>query len=161
MLDIEEVDPGAPVTHSNTGLRYIVTDLADDEVLLTPDKDGMQDLLVPVALFEAEFVLSGNYRAAGTRRKGKGKSRARAQAPPRPAPSGPKMKGRIKKMVRDRGFGFIRGDDGNEVFFHRSGMSTAEYDVLNEGDVVEYVIQESGRGPRAESVRNIVAGAEG
>ncbi|MBW2714100.1 MAG: cold shock domain-containing protein [Deltaproteobacteria bacterium] len=71
------------------------------------------------------------------------------------------MKGRIKKMVRDRGFGFIRGDDGNEVFFHRSGMSTAEYDVLNEGDVVEYVIQESGRGPRAENVRNVAAGAEG
>lgn len=160
MLDIEEVDPGAPVTHSNTGLRYVVTDLTDDEVLLTPDTEGMQDLLVPLALFETEFVLRGDYRAAGQRRRGKGKSRARSQAPPRPAPTGPKMKGRIKKMVRDRGFGFIRGDDGNEVFFHRSGMSTTEYDVLNEGDVVEYVIQESGRGPRAENVRN-VAVAEG
>ncbi|MBW2713241.1 MAG: hypothetical protein JRC77_05760, partial [Deltaproteobacteria bacterium] len=59
MLDIEEVETGAPVTHSNTGLRYVVSDLADDEVLLSPDKEGMQDLLVPLALFESEFVLSG------------------------------------------------------------------------------------------------------
>ena len=57
-------------------------------------------------------------------------------------PSGPKCKGSIKKMVRDRGFGFIRGDDGKEVFFHRSGLNAAEYDNLNEGDAVEYVVQE-------------------
>ena len=44
-------------------------------------------------------------------------------------------------MVRDRGFGFIRGDDGKEVFFHRSGLNAADYDVLSEGDTVEYVVQ--------------------
>ena len=56
-------------------------------------------------------------------------------------------------MVRDRGFGFIRGDDGKEVFFHRSGLNAAEYDNLNEGDTVEYVVQEGPRGARAENVR--------
>ncbi len=161
MLDIEEVDTGAPVTHKNTGLRYTVADLGDDEILLSPSASDAQDLLVPVELFESEFVLSGDYRAGGPRRRGRGRGRSNQQAAPRPVPTGPKMKGRIKKMVRDRGFGFIRGDDGNEVFFHRSGMSTAEYDVLNEGDIVEYVIQESGRGPRAENVRNIVGAAAG
>ena len=74
------------------------------------------------------------------------------------APVGPKSKGRIKKMVRDRGFGFIRGDDGKEVFFHRSGMNGSDYDQVNEGDVVEYVIQEGPRGARAEHVRTISAG---
>ena len=56
-------------------------------------------------------------------------------------------------MVRDRGFGFIRGDDGKEVFFHRSGLNAAEYDSLSEGDFVEYVVQEGPRGARAENVR--------
>jgi CspA family cold shock protein len=70
------------------------------------------------------------------------------------------MKGRIKKMVRDRGFGFIRGDDGKEVFFHRSGLGAADYDALSEGDYVEYQIQESPRGPRAENVRGVAEGSE-
>ena len=56
-------------------------------------------------------------------------------------------------MVRDRGFGFIRGNDGKEVFFHRSGLNAADYDGLNEGDSVEYVVQEGPRGARAENVR--------
>jgi CspA family cold shock protein len=58
-------------------------------------------------------------------------------------------------MVRDRGFGFIRGDDGKEVFFHRSGLNAAEYDILSEGDFVEYVVQEGPRGARAENVRGV------
>ena len=58
-------------------------------------------------------------------------------------------------MVRDRGFGFIRGDDGKEVFFHRSGMNGSDYDSISEGDTVEYVIQEGPRGSRAEHVRQI------
>ncbi|MCZ6783909.1 MAG: cold shock domain-containing protein [Proteobacteria bacterium] len=62
----------------------------------------------------------------------------------------------MKKMVRDRGFGFIRGDDGKEVFFHRSGLNAADYDALSEGDAVEYVVQEGPRGARAENVRQAV-----
>jgi CspA family cold shock protein len=73
----------------------------------------------------------------------------------RALPSGPKVQGQIKKLVRERGVGFVRGDDGKEVFFHRSGMTTGDYDNLGEGDVVEYVIQEGPRGPRAELVRAV------
>ena len=63
------------------------------------------------------------------------------------------MRGRIKKLVRERGFGFVRGDDGKEVFFHRSGLGATDYDSLSEGDAVEYVVQEGPRGARAENVR--------
>jgi CspA family cold shock protein len=70
-------------------------------------------------------------------------------------PAGPKQKGKIKKMVRERGFGFIRGDDGKEVFFHRSGLNGSDYDLLSEGDTVEYVVSEGARGPRAENVRAV------
>ena len=76
-------------------------------------------------------------------------------------PTGPKCRGKIKKMVRDRGFGFIRGDDGKEVFFHRSGLNAADYDALSEGDNVEYVVQEGPRGPRAENVRQVAEVAAG
>ena len=79
----------------------------------------------------------------------------RRAAATRTVPSGPKVKGKIKKLVRDRGFGFVRGDDGKEVFFHRSGLGATDYDSLSEGDIVEYVVQEGPRGARAENVRAV------
>ena len=149
MIALEEIDPGSRVTHKNTGLQYSVVDLGDDEVLLSPESAGLQDLVVPVDLFRNEFVMGDRYSAP--RSRGRGRSRRSGPA----VPQGPKAKGRIKKMVRDRGFGFIRGDDGKEVFFHRSGLTGADYDALSEGDTVEYVIQEGPRGPRAEFVRAV------
>lgn len=159
MLSLEEIEPGTEVTHKNTGLRYSITDITDAEVLLSPETADLQDLLIPIELFREEFVATARY-SVGRGRGGRGGGRrgARRSSAPR-APSGPKVKGRIKKMVRDRGFGFIRGDDGKEVFFHRSGLGAADYDALSEGDLVEYQIMESPRGPRAENVRGILEDA--
>ena len=126
MLQLDAIETGSRVTHKNTGLRYTVADLGEEEVLLSPDNAEFQDLLVPAA-----------------------------ERPAAAGPAGPKTRGRIKKMVRDRGFGFIRGEDGKEVFFHRSGLNAGDYDALNEGDSVEYVVQEGPRGARAESVRAV------
>ena len=151
MLSLEEVDSGARVTHKNTGLRYTVSDLGDDEVLLSPDNADFQDLMVPIELFRQEFILGERFASA----RGRGGRRpARRSATPQVA-TGPKARGRIKKMVRERGFGFIRGEDGKEVFFHRSGLNASDYDSLNEGDLVEYQIQEGPRGARAENVRGV------
>lgn len=144
MLTLEELEPGSSVTHKNTGLRYQIIDVGDDEVLLSPESSEMEDLVVPLGLFQQEFALTGAFRQP------KGRSRRRPAAR---MPTGPKARGRIKKMVRDRGFGFIRGDDGKEVFFHRSGLQSTDYDALSEGDSVEYVVQEGPRGARAENVR--------
>jgi CspA family cold shock protein len=147
MLQLDQIETGSRVTHKNTGLRYTVADLGEEEVLLSPDNSEFQDLLVPVDLFRQEFIASDRYSA--------GRGRPRARRPAAAAPTGPKTRGRIKKMVRDRGFGFIRGDDGKEVFFHRSGLNAGDYDALNEGDTVEYVVQEGPRGARAENVRAV------
>ncbi len=153
MLSIDEIESGLLVTHKNTSLKYSVVDMGDDEVLLSPEQEGLQDLTVPLPLFREEFVSTDRFRGRAPRRGGsRGRGRRRGAAQPQ-APSGPKCKGKIKKMVRDRGFGFIRGDDGKEVFFHRSGLNAADYDGLSEGDVVEYVVQEGPRGARAENVR--------
>jgi cold shock protein len=154
MLMIEDITPGVAVVHKNTGLRYAVVDVSADEVLLSPESDdGMQDLMVPVSLFCEEFIASERYAAPR-------RPRARGRRPPaaRAMPTGPKVRGRVKKLVPERGFGFVRGDDGKEVFFHRSGLGPNEYDSLSEGDLVEYVVQEGPRGPRAENVRMVVEG---
>ena len=153
MLPMDEIEPGLLVTHKATGFRYSVVDHEGDEVLLSPEQTGLQDLTVPLELFQTEFVASERFRATGPRRGGKSRGKKRPGSAAQ-APSGPKCRGKIKKMVRDRGFGFIRGDDGKEVFFHRSGLNAAEYDGLSEGDTVEYVVQEGPRGARAENVRH-------
>ena len=155
MLSMEEIQAGSNVVHKNTGLRYAVVEIGEDEVLLSPESDStMQDLMVPMDLFRAEFV-DGDRYSAPRGRSGRGRGRRNAQQ--RTVPSGPKVRGRVKKLVPDRGFGFVRGDDGKEVFFHRSGLGANDYDSLSEGDVVEYVVQEGPRGPRAENVRSVAA----
>ena len=160
MLSIEDIETGSNVVHKNTGLRYAVVDVSDTEVLLSPESDAtMQDLMVPVELFLAEFIEGDRYSAPRSRGRGGRSGGARRPTQPRSAPTGPKVRGRVKKLVPDRGFGFVRGDDGKEVFFHRSGLGANDYDALSEGDIVEYVVQEGPRGPRAENVRAV--GADG
>jgi CspA family cold shock protein len=61
------------------------------------------------------------------------------------------MKGKIKWYYTRKGYGFIQGDDGKDVFVHRTAipMETA----LNEGDAVEFEVEASDRGPQAKNVK--------
>jgi cold shock protein len=62
--------------------------------------------------------------------------------------------GTIKKVVADRGFGFITADDGKDYFFHRSGIEASlDFDRLVGGEPVEFEIEQSPKGPRAARVR--------
>lgn len=63
------------------------------------------------------------------------------------------MQGTIKRVIRDRGFGFIRSAEGQEVFFHRSGLQGLNFDSLKEGDNVEFELERGEKGPRAVNVR--------
>lgn len=63
------------------------------------------------------------------------------------------MQGTIKRVIRDRGFGFIRADDGQEVFFHRSSLQQLNFDALKEGQNVEFDMERGEKGPRAVAVR--------
>ena len=60
--------------------------------------------------------------------------------------------GTIKKLIAEKGFGFIKGDDG-EIFFHHSALIGATIESLHEGQSVEYEEGRGPKGPRAESVR--------
>lgn len=65
------------------------------------------------------------------------------------------LRGTIKKVVRDRGFGFIlTPNKGPDVFFHISTVADRAFDGLEEGQTVEYeLLEDLSRGPRAKSVR--------
>ena len=61
--------------------------------------------------------------------------------------------GKIKKLIRDRGFGFISATDGREVFFHQSSLVDVEFDALNEEQEVEFEVEKSPKGTRAINVK--------
>lgn len=64
--------------------------------------------------------------------------------------------GTIVRVVRDRGFGFIRTENGQEVFFHATGVEgNIPFDNLSEGQQVTYEKEQDtrGRGERAVHVR--------
>ncbi len=61
--------------------------------------------------------------------------------------------GTIKKIISDKGFGFI-GTDGVDLFFHRSAVE-GEFGELREGDTVEYTSGQGPKGPCAEKVKAV------
>jgi cold shock protein len=63
------------------------------------------------------------------------------------------MQGTIKKIMRERGFGFIRTQNGEEVFFHRSSLEQGNFDNLQEGHEVEFDVERGDKGSRAANVR--------
>jgi cold shock CspA family protein len=67
------------------------------------------------------------------------------------------LTGSIRNTNPDRSFGFIRGDDGHDYFFHKSALQTgtdAFYDLLK-GDLVSFVPKAAPKGPRAEVVTKL------
>ena len=65
------------------------------------------------------------------------------------------MTGTIKRIVRDKGFGFITPDDGSDdVFFHRSRLGPRiEFEELREGEEVEFQTRPGEKGPQAFNVK--------
>ena len=62
------------------------------------------------------------------------------------------INGTVKRLVSDKGFGFVAGDDGHEYFFHQSACS-GRFDELREGQAVTFKTGQGPKGPRAEGVR--------
>ena len=62
--------------------------------------------------------------------------------------------GTIKKLIADKGFGFIEGEKG-DLFFHHSAVVEATIETLQVGQEVSYEEGEGPKGPRAENVRPV------
>lgn len=61
-------------------------------------------------------------------------------------------KGKINRLIRDRGFGFIDDTDGRNVFFHQSSLVGITFDDLRGDEKVEFEVENSPKGPRAVNV---------
>jgi CspA family cold shock protein len=61
--------------------------------------------------------------------------------------------GKIKRIIRDRGFGFISDTDGREVFFHQSSLVDVAIGGLDSEQAVEFEVENSDKGPRAINIR--------
>ena len=62
------------------------------------------------------------------------------------------MTGKIVRLISDRGFGFIRAEDGKEVFFHHPAVQEGVFDSMREGGSVEF---EMGRDSNSNRERAI------
>ena len=63
------------------------------------------------------------------------------------------MTGKVKWFNAEKGFGFITGDDGREVFVHFSQIVGEGYKTLDDGQTVTYEVSDSDRGPQAVNVQ--------
>jgi CspA family cold shock protein len=63
------------------------------------------------------------------------------------------MNGTIKRLVTDKGFGFVLAEDGQEYFFHQSACTDARFDDLREGQALTFEKGQGPKGPRAENIR--------
>ena len=69
-------------------------------------------------------------------------------------------KGTIRRLIADRGFGFIKTEEEKELFFHRNDLEEVEYNSLTEGQQVEFDIGQ-GRDGRPQAVRVRLSNPEG
>lgn len=68
-------------------------------------------------------------------------------------PQESRKSGRIVKIMRDKGFGFIKDENGTEYFFHHTSTPTGAWSGLQEDQTVSFVVKDSPKGPRAEEVQ--------
>ena len=68
-------------------------------------------------------------------------------------------KGIIRKLVKDRGFGFIKTEQEEDLFFHRNDLQGGNFDSLEEGQQVEFDVGQ-GRDGRQNAVKVRLAGTE-
>ncbi|MBN2259577.1 MAG: cold-shock protein [Clostridiales bacterium] len=62
------------------------------------------------------------------------------------------MNGTVKWFNADKGFGFITGDDGKDVFAHFSQINSTGFKTLEEGQKVSFEVTQGPKGPQAENI---------
>ncbi|MDH8678830.1 cold-shock protein [Fusibacter bizertensis] len=65
------------------------------------------------------------------------------------------MNGTVKWFNSEKGFGFITGDDGRDVFAHFSQINVDGFKTLDEGQKVSFEVAQGPKGPQAENITPI------
>ena len=63
--------------------------------------------------------------------------------------------GKIKWFNNEKGYGFIEGDDGEDIFVHYSAIKQEVYKTLSESQIVEYELLETAKGLQAINVKEV------
>lgn len=66
-----------------------------------------------------------------------------------------RLVGTVKWFSDQKGYGFLSREGGDDVFVHHSAIQSEGFRSLNEGDRVEFTIEDGQRGPAAGNVRKI------
>jgi CspA family cold shock protein len=66
-----------------------------------------------------------------------------------------RSKGKVKWFSNQKGYGFITQENGPDVFVHYSAIQGEGYRGLAEGDLVEFDVVETPKGPQAANVKKI------
>lgn len=66
------------------------------------------------------------------------------------------MLGRVKWFNREKGYGFIEREEGEDVFVHFSAIQEEGFKTLIEGQEVEFDVVEGARGPQAANVIKVI-----
>lgn len=68
-----------------------------------------------------------------------------------------RTRGTVKWFSAEKGYGFIRRDDGTDVFVHYSAINQDGYRSLEEGETVEFEVVEGNKGKQASNVTKVLA----
>jgi CspA family cold shock protein len=63
------------------------------------------------------------------------------------------LEGKIKRIIRDRGFGFILAENGDEIFFYQSDLEEKNFNTLKEGTIVEFNLEKVRKGLLALNIK--------
>jgi ribosomal subunit interface protein len=61
-------------------------------------------------------------------------------------------RGTVVRIFPDEGFGFLTGEDGREVYFHRNAVLEPGFEALEVGSTVRYAVEQGFEGPQASTV---------
>jgi CspA family cold shock protein len=64
-------------------------------------------------------------------------------------------KGTVKWFDETKGYGFITGEDGKDIFVHYSSIQSGGFKSLAEGDAVSYEVEQGDKGPKAVNVEKV------
>ena len=65
------------------------------------------------------------------------------------------QKGTVKWFNSEKGYGFIQGENGEDVFVHFSAIQSEGYKTLEEGASVEFEVIDGAKGPQAANVTKL------